>query len=258
MEGDRNPATTKRKFSEDSVSSSDDELPLLKRAKRLAAAKTSSSATNARNPATTSKRKLSQVVPLSDDDLRQSKRLASSSATSIHDIPNELSVEILCRLPCAKSIFRCNAVSRTWLSLTSDPSFIGRFLWLQRHNQTLIPGTIINQKWGDELLNTDLFARFRSFRTEENERLEVLATWNDLVLCKILFQDDGQYYICNPRTMRSKDQLVTLPPIHQHGVVAVGFMCEPYYKEEEDDRHADNSTDQKGGGELMPSIGSRL
>ncbi|KAL6203218.1 hypothetical protein ACLB2K_026921 [Fragaria x ananassa] len=274
----RNPATNnKRKCSEDSVYSSDDDLPLSKRAKRLAAKRSSS--TKDRNPAPTSKRKSSEVSEpssdddlqlskrkkrfssingrnpatkrkgsedsvSSDDDLRQPKRLVPerASSTTIHDIPEELLVEILCRLPCPKSVFRCKSVSKSWHSLTSDPNFIGRFLWIQRQNQTLIPGTIINQKWGDELLTTDLFEKLRSFKTEEERRLEVLATWNNLVLCKkfSLFQDDGQYYICNPRTMRSKDQLVTLPPTYQRGVVAIGFICEPYYKEE-----ADNITDQE-------------
>ncbi|KAL6204052.1 hypothetical protein ACLB2K_021322 [Fragaria x ananassa] len=247
---DRNPATSKRKLSEVSESSSDDDLPLSTRKKRL-------SSINDRNPATSSKRNF-------DDDLRQSKRLVPKrvSSTTIHDIPEELLVEILCRLPCAKYVFRCKSVSKSWRSLTSDPNFVGRFLWLQRQNQTLIPGTIIN-RWGYELLTTDLFKRLRSFKTKEIKKLEVLATWNDLVLCRRLYyeivdgedhickrfcrHDDGQYYICNPRTSM---QLVNLPWIHECGLRCdpfVGFMCEPYYKEEEDDRHANNSTDETEG-----------
>ncbi|PRQ46463.1 putative F-box domain-containing protein [Rosa chinensis] len=192
-----------------------------------------------RNPAIESK------IPVptdSSDGLRRSKRLASS--TNIYDIPKELLVEILCRLPCAKSVYRCKSVSKSWGSLTSDSYFVGRLLWLQRDNQTLIPGTIINQL-GDELLTTDLFATFRRFFEFEHKKgrlIVLLATWNDLVLCEDISL--GEYYIYNPRTM----QLVNLPPIHQCRCIwgcrpAVGFICEPYYKEEED-RLADNS-DQK-------------
>ncbi|KAL6200740.1 hypothetical protein ACLB2K_030521 [Fragaria x ananassa] len=334
MKGDRNPATSKRKTSEVSEPSSDDDLPLSKRNKRLSSINDSNTATSKRkgsedsissnnclrqskktrrlsstsdtNPAASSKRKHREVSepssdddlrqskrtkrfssthaasnnkrkqreaskPSSDDDLRQSKRLEPerASSTSINDIPKELLVEILCRLPCAKSVFRCKSVSKSWRSLTSDPNFIGRFLWLQRQNQTLIPGTIIN-RWGYELLTTDLFATFRSFETEKIERLEVLATWNDLVLCRSLRRfghhiceqsckcDDGQYYICNPRTSKQEMQLVKLPWIHECGLFwdpIVGFICEPYYKEEEeDDRHADSSTDQKEEGEKRKVI----
>ncbi|KAK9928887.1 hypothetical protein M0R45_026004 [Rubus argutus] len=152
--------------------------------------------------------------------------------TNIYDIPPELLVEILCRLPCNKFVVQCKCVAKSWCTLLSEPSFICRFLWIQSDKQIPITRTIIDVDRQD-LLTTDACARLRkSF--SENPKARVLATWNDLVLCCKDVDDHRDYYICNPLTF----QLVTLPPIPRcHSFHPLGFICEPYsnYKEEESD-----------------------
>ncbi|ESQ37350.1 hypothetical protein EUTSA_v10002767mg, partial [Eutrema salsugineum] len=56
----------------------------------------------------------------------QSSSHEDDSCQSDH-IPHDLIVEILSRLPAAKSIVRSRAVSKLWSSITTTPDFINSF-----------------------------------------------------------------------------------------------------------------------------------
>ncbi|XP_004305807.1 PREDICTED: F-box protein At5g49610-like [Fragaria vesca subsp. vesca] len=159
-----------------------------------------------------------------------SKSIIKTTDISINDLPDHLLVEVLCRLPIKKFCLQCTSVCRRWCSLISDPYFAGRFLCLQRDKRTPIICTLINHN-AEEFLTKDVFQKFRSFLSLKEDPF-VLGTWNDLVLCCASKDDQHDYYICNPYTM----QLVTLPRIPAcHEFVPMGFICEPYYKYEEED-----------------------
>ncbi|KAL6144309.1 hypothetical protein ACLB2K_055004 [Fragaria x ananassa] len=167
-----------------------------------------------------------------------SKSIIKTTDISINDLPDHLLVEVLCRLPIKKFCLQCTSVCRRWCSLISDPYFAGRFLCLQRDKRTPIICTLINHN-AEEFLTKDVFQKFRSFLSLKEDSF-VLGTWNDLVLCCASKDDQHDYYICNPYTM----QLVTLPRIPAcHEFVPMGFICEPYYKYEEED--GDHRKEQK-------------
>ncbi|KAL6200728.1 hypothetical protein ACLB2K_030509 [Fragaria x ananassa] len=186
--------------------------------------------------------KSSSDKPSYDSTPIQSKRSKSTDVVSFDDLPDLLSVEILCRLPSKELVFQCKCVSKHWLNLISDPYFIGRFLHLQRfHKQTRIARTLIDRR-GEEFppttewsspsnLLTPLFKRLMSFhRLKENPY--VVATSNDLVLCcRTPFnKNQRDFYICNPCTR----QWIALPPTTRRCKYApVGFICDLYYEEED-------------------------
>ncbi|RXH84004.1 hypothetical protein DVH24_026903 [Malus domestica] len=81
---------------------------------------------------------------------------------------------------------------------------------------------------------TPLFKRLMSFHYLKEEQI-VVGTYNDLVLCCASLNYQRDYYICNPYTR----QWVALPPtpncVRQN--VAVGFICDtPYYEEDDSDK----------------------
>ncbi|PRQ49596.1 putative F-box domain-containing protein [Rosa chinensis] len=165
--------------------------------------------------------------------------------TTIGDLPEDVLVEILSRLPCYKYVSECKCVSKRWCSLMSDPSFFGRFLCLQSdHKRTQIIRTLINRDGVEFLARlsssgkplTPLFERLVSFHHLKEEPI-VVGTYNDLVLCCASNYYQRDYYICNPYTC----QWVPLPPPPQLCEFApVGFICDlPYYQYRKDDDNHD-------------------
>ncbi|BFG24404.1 hypothetical protein CerSpe_106780 [Prunus speciosa] len=158
----------------------------------------------------------------------------------IHDLPELVLVEILCRVPCGKFIFQCKCVCKRWLTLISAPYFIDRFLRLQSHRKTPTVRTLISRN-AEELFNrvslsevfTPMLKRLESFDHLETEPV-VVGAYNDLILCCDSLFDQHNYYICNPYTM----QWVALPPTPTrcYDIVRVGFICDsPYYEEDDPD-----------------------
>ncbi|KAE8021744.1 hypothetical protein FH972_007609 [Carpinus fangiana] len=142
------------------------------------------------------------------------------------DLPEDLSMEILSRLP-VKSLMRCKCVSKSWYALVTNPSFITKHLKIS-HN--LNRGAAILRLGGglDQL----------SLSTLSNETLEVsgdvdLSQWFqdevsmvsmfgpcNGILCLSVYlrkKRDGhsdfesRLVLWNPATRESK----TLPPIHR-------------------------------------------
>ncbi|RXI05574.1 hypothetical protein DVH24_017616 [Malus domestica] len=160
---------------------------------------------------------------------------------NIDHLPESLLVEILCRLPCFKSVSQCKLVSKRWCTLLSDSRFIRHFLCVQRNRNQKPMGTTISMN-GEEFLNrvspssrplAQLFKRLVSIHGLKQEPI-VVGTYNDLVLCCASMHFQRDYYICNPHTV----QWVPLPPPpHVYKYVTVGFTCDlPYYNYREDDQ----------------------
>lgn len=231
---------TKRSYSMISVPSSDHSH----HSKR---SKSSLAAIRGCNSATATKRRCSEVSePSSHHQSKRSKRPSSAARSlssklidiNIDDLPNDVLVEIFCRLPSVSFVSQCKCVSKSWCTLMSDPYFIGRFLWRRSDTQTPIIPSLIDS-YGDELLTTNVFKRFKSFLSW-NKNSRVLATCNDLVLCCANLNDHHDFFICNPRTM----QLVTLPPTPRcHISQPLGFICEPYYRKDDTQRKELNLID---------------
>ncbi|PRQ52033.1 putative F-box domain-containing protein [Rosa chinensis] len=182
----------------------------------------------------------------------------SKLKTSIDHLPDMLLVEILCRLPHNKFAFQCKCVCKRWSSLISDEKFQCRFLWLQsRQDQkpTPVGRTIIFRDAKDmrkffilpelelPMFKTHNFSLsfLRCFEPPEFIETDddiddgpiVVGTCNDLVLCCETTTFQSCYYICNPCTK----QFVHLPPTpRRYKEVRVGFICDPYYKEDGDDQ----------------------
>ncbi|XP_062014860.1 uncharacterized protein LOC133731510 [Rosa rugosa] len=181
----------------------------------------------------------------------------SLSKTDIHDLPDSVLVEILCRLPHNKFVFQCQCVCKRWFSLISDEKFHCRFLWLQSHNPKSTPteSTLIFRDAKSKrkyfilpefelpMFRTRDFSLPRFGATDYIETSDdgpiVVGACNDLVLCcgDISYQCD--YYICNPYTK----QYVRLPPTPRcYREVRVGFICDQYYKEDVDDQKKEGIT----------------
>ncbi|XP_048423332.1 uncharacterized protein LOC108867849 isoform X1 [Pyrus x bretschneideri] len=188
----------------------------------------------------------------SNDHVHHSKRqkifstpaATRSSSKNLDHLPESLLVEILCRLPCFKSVSQCKLVSRHWCTLLSDHHFIRRFLCVQRSLENKPIGTAISMK-GEEFLNgvspssrplAQLFNRIMSIHGLKQEPI-VVGAYNDLVLCCASEYSQRDYYICNPHTV----QWVPLPPPPQvYNYVTVGFTCDlPYYDYKKDDQQGD-------------------
>ena len=149
------------------------------------------------------------------------------------DLPEALLAEILYRVPCPKSIFRCKSVSKRWFHLISAPYFVRRLKQKPMVSTLIVEAT-------DEILDPPLFEflpmceitsslSLSFYNTEPN----VEATYNDLVLsllCNYHWEDPDCYSICNPYTK----QWFYLPPIPEvqgelveRGMVYKGFLCDP-------------------------------
>lgn len=179
------------------------------------------------------------------------------SKPTINDLPDLVLVEILCRLPHNKFVFRCKLVSKSWRTLLSHPYFIRRFLRIQHDQQKPLQNSYVMVPYRDAkhktlvltmssklppppLLKTSIssvFSFFPCFQghdyAEKGDKLSVPGTYNDLVLCSPTTYSQRDYYICNSNTK----EWVRLPPtprVYKSDLVLVGLICEPYYNIEED------------------------
>ncbi|CAN6699915.1 unnamed protein product [Malus baccata var. baccata] len=188
----------------------------------------------------------------SDDHIHHPKRqkifstptATRPSSRNIDDLPESLLVEILCRLPCFKSVSQCKLVSKRWCTLLSDPHFIRLFLCVQRNRKKKPTGSAISIQ-GEEFLSrvspssrplAQLFKGLVSIHGLKQEPI-VVGAYNDLVLCCASEYSQRDYYICNPHTV----QWVPLPPPPQvYSYVTVGFTCNlPFYDYKKDDQQGD-------------------
>ncbi|TQE00181.1 hypothetical protein C1H46_014193 [Malus baccata] len=164
---------------------------------------------------------------------------------SIDDLPVSLLAEILFQLPC-ESVTRFKSVSKRWLALISDPSFV-----------KLTRGTLFFQsEFQHETENFTMSVehsgvKSRSFsssfvpcyqepiKTDDGGPV-VVGTHNDLVLYCATRCQQREYDICNPHTKR----WVGLPPAPQcqFAFVEVGFLCDTDYNKKEDDKRKHSSS----------------
>ncbi|KAL6127591.1 hypothetical protein ACLB2K_070955 [Fragaria x ananassa] len=152
--------------------------------------------------------------------------------TNLDDLPDDVLVEILSRLPSYESVFKRKLVCKLWGKLMSEPYFIGRFVLQQQRKcaktQRLLPPlNLMNQK-GEApaaLLPDSHF---------------MCGVCNDLVLCCQSLRYAQFFKICNPYTGQRVDlpnpYMVSqyVPPQY---VPPVGFICDPYYKKARHDAH---------------------
>ncbi|KAJ6725178.1 hypothetical protein OIU85_023033 [Salix viminalis] len=162
------------------------------------------------------------------------------SSVSLNDL-QPLLIEILHRLPSTQSAFLCKSVCKKWYSLISSPYFAGRFITHHlNHHYKQNPSAILISYWSKPSWNVlftfsdePMFRFDLSYLPERNGCVRVSAIVNDLMLCCVAKIEIGmlQYYICNPFTM----QWVALPLLEADYMndYKVGFVCEPYYFEDD-------------------------
>lgn len=186
-----------------------------------------------------------------------------SSKSTIDNLPDFLLVEIFCRLPHNKVVFRCKCISKRWRTLLSDPYFINRFLRIQHDQQrpllnqyVMIPIRFAKHKAIVLTMSSEpppplieanissIFSFLPCFQgheyAEKGDSLYVPATYNDLVLCSPTKTSQRDYYICNSYTK----EWIRLPPTHRiysGDLVSAGFICEPFYNIKEDGTSSNSS-----------------
>ncbi|KAI4296475.1 hypothetical protein L6164_036431 [Bauhinia variegata] len=196
---------------------------------------------------------------------RQKVVVESSTQTQMKDLPEELVMEILCRLRHCKYVFQCKCVSKHWSSLTTSPYFVRRFITCNKMKKqpwaflyfkfmmdTLArPSRFFNQPkpgWEVDRSSLKLITQYSEFKSHElslkflpcyqydQDPITMLKTFNDLILCCAENFDHSEcvYYICNPLTK----QWVALPPTPplppNCKCLEVEFICEPYYYDEDE------------------------
>ncbi|KAJ6376883.1 hypothetical protein OIU76_025936 [Salix suchowensis] len=162
------------------------------------------------------------------------------SSVSLNDL-QPLLIEILHRLPSTQSAFLCKSVCKKWYSLISSPYFAGRFITRHlNHHYKQNPSALLISYWSKPSWNVlftfsdePMFRFDLSYLPERNGCVRVSAIVNDLMLCCVAKIEIGmlQYYICNPFTM----QWAALPLLEADYMndYKVGFVCEPYYFEDD-------------------------
>lgn len=202
--------------------------------------------------------------------------LKPKKTTRLGDLPDLILVEILARLACKSTLFRAKCVSKRWLSLLSDPYFVRTFLSVQgvdegnafigagilfvlpypnNNNNNLQPELKVVAHPVVKTRESQYFSLdFLPCIQQEKERhvhLELMATYNDLVLCcktYTIYDDEdylihNPYYICNPYTKK----WLALPPGNHLRVPSscttyVGFICEPYFKQQHSEQASSKIT----------------
>lgn len=190
--------------------------------------------------------------------MKRSKILSDEFTSIIDALPDLVLVEIFCRLP-FESTVPCKLVSKRWSTVLSDPYFVRRFLSIQRELHRPIFSTLLfTRKFKYAFLpklSTRNFslnlllptcsqekekdpqsqkgfgvAREKYDQKPQMSRGVVVGTYNDLVLFCQSWEYQRDYFICNPYTKHC----VALPPTPcVYRTVHVGFICEPYYKEQQ-------------------------
>ncbi|OMO73791.1 JAB1/Mov34/MPN/PAD-1 [Corchorus olitorius] len=133
------------------------------------------------------------------------------------------------------------SVSRRWLKILNDPDFISR--WLYRHksyNRTRL-GFMVS---GYGPISQEPIFQSHGFRLDflppSIRSLEILASSNDLLLCRRRFAEIEVYYVCNPLTQ----QYVNLPfaPNNNYimGGLKFGLLSDYCYSESDQDQAIHN------------------
>lgn len=182
------------------------------------------------------------------------RKLGQKESIHIHCLPDELLLEILCRLPCSKFVIQCKSVCKRWASLISSPLFLGWFITDKGKHQvcsTLVrvhrsreskdtwKGMMMYLK--DLVFNIDNLSSssLLSFKDGDATALTVHASCKDLLLYCRDELGKQDYYICNVQTQ----QWLPLPSLpFYHRSIYVAFTCDPYYSysERKDNISRDN------------------
>lgn len=140
------------------------------------------------------------------------------------DFPDDILIQILLKLP-IRSVFKFRSVSKNWLSLISDHSFIPQFV---SHSEDSPPFMLIFQMHCyKETLGFvcmgNVINKFASpFLCNQTEDLKIVATSNDLILYQSTYLE-AVYYVANPFTR----QRVRLPSLNRRrslGCSKAGLM----------------------------------
>lgn len=164
----------------------------------------------------------------------------------INNLPDNLLIEILKRLPC-QVVLRSESVCKRWLSLISDPFFVRCFIHHHRGSiDHSLPFTLVHQfyYWHHHITETasrkihlvsehpilqsrDLLLDFLPcFQHPDPWPIRIVASHGDLVVChdnKLYSSHQSMYYVCNLLTR----QWCALPPIlgrHVEDDMAIGLV----------------------------------
>ncbi|TQD86121.1 hypothetical protein C1H46_028294 [Malus baccata] len=190
------------------------------------------------------------LASASDDHVHHSKRqkifstpaATRPSSKNLDHLPESLLVEILCRLPCFKSVSQCKLVSKHWCTLLSDHHFIRCFLCVQRSLEKKPIGTAISMN-GVEFLNrvspssrplAQLFKRLVSVHGLKQEPI-VVGAYNNLVLCCASKYRQRDYYICNPHIVQKDDQEGDIIQLNAEYKYRVVRLIDPSVNDDDDD-----------------------
>ncbi|KAM7270472.1 hypothetical protein ACFE04_029686 [Oxalis oulophora] len=150
----------------------------------------------------------------------------------MRDLPEELLIDILCRLPEAKSVVKCHLVCKNWYRILSSTRFFKNFI--NRNNNKNGRCVILNklshfvlEDYFPSFLSTALAAQ--GLDNIDVHDVSVIGSSHDLLLYRL---SKTMYCVCNPFTMEH----VILPytnPINTtvvNGIMAnslvVGFLCD--------------------------------
>ncbi|KAI4328271.1 hypothetical protein L6164_020638 [Bauhinia variegata] len=202
-----------------------------------------------------------------DEPAKKRQKLVAKSTikTEIKDLPDDLVIEILCRLPHHKYVFQCKCISKRFFSLITRPCFIHRFVThlsskMEKQKQ---PWAFIYVKFLEKLVrgpsrflcdsprlktmsqysdefksrrfSLEFLPPYKDLRDDDQEPITIIRTFNDLILCCVekFDRSESTYYICNPQT----EQWVALPPTPplppETKCHEVEFICRPYYYKEQ-------------------------
>lgn len=154
--------------------------------------------------------------------------------TTIGDLPDSALVDILIRLPDAKSATICKCVTKRWLSVIAHSYFINRFV--SHHSIGVRPCCALI--FSENLTRTHVVPVHTDpwfvssipapFEGAKQPPMRVVASCNDLLLCSPDFRNLSSLFICNPFTM----EVVQVPPMPPPfpGLIdnLFGIICEPY------------------------------
>ncbi|KAJ4828707.1 hypothetical protein Tsubulata_049679 [Turnera subulata] len=156
--------------------------------------------------------------------MKKQKTLHPSSGRlmmMINDLPDVLLSEILARVHSHRCAITCKSVCKQWYSLISAPDFASRFIanHAQNHQKHSLIGVSMGTPVGGSPYSRQYCIRFigseglesawthstsKTFG-EKSERIRILATDNDLILCDSWsrkFMGAGSaWYVHNPSTM---------------------------------------------------------
>ncbi|KAJ9536582.1 hypothetical protein OSB04_un000231 [Centaurea solstitialis] len=153
---------------------------------------------------------------------------------SMEELPTELTIDVLSRLP-LKTIIRCKLVCKKWRNLVSDSSFVN--LHLSRSPTGLLihqivkgtPGIFkwvdIEDKVDDHRLNYDPLMSFDINMVPflRNYLINKMGSVNGLICIRLAYLKNENTYICNPVTREI--MTISIPQYYKQDfvVIACGF-----------------------------------